>query len=138
MGGEPDLFARVPDRVSVYEVALRDGLQNESRPVPTDGKLALLDALLDAGVRRLELTSFVSPRWIPQLADAEEVVRRAPAREGVGYGALCPNAKGLERARAAGLGEIAVFLSASETHNRKNINKTKHQQQQQQQREEQQ
>jgi hydroxymethylglutaryl-CoA lyase len=118
------LFARVPDRVSVYEVAMRDGLQNEARPLATDEKLALLDALLAAGVKRLELTSFVSPRWIPQLADAEDVVRRAPARDDVSFGALCPNAKGLERARAAGLREIAVFLSASETHNKKNVNKT--------------
>ena len=123
MPGGRGLFDRVPDHVSVYEVGLRDGLQNEARPLSADDKLALLDALLDAGVRRLELTSFVSPRWIPQLADADDVVRRAPRRDDVSYGALCPNAKGLERARAAGLSEIAVFLSASETHNRKNLNR---------------
>jgi hydroxymethylglutaryl-CoA lyase len=73
---------------------------------------------------RIEITSFVSPKWIPQLADADEVARHAKAPPGVTFSALCPNARGLERARAAGLGEIAVFISASETHNKKNVNKT--------------
>jgi hydroxymethylglutaryl-CoA lyase len=118
------LFDAVPDRVSVYEVSLRDGLQNERATVPLRGKLRLVDALVAAGLRRIEITSFVSPKWIPQLADADEVAEHAKAPEGVTFSALCPNAKGLERARAAGIREIAVFISASETHNKKNVNKT--------------
>jgi hydroxymethylglutaryl-CoA lyase len=120
----PDLFASVADRVSIYEVSPRDGLQNEAGVVPIEGKLRLIDALANAGLRRIEITSFVSPKWIPQLADAEELARRVPRAAGVTHSALCPNARGLERALAAGLTEIAVFMSASETHNRKNINKT--------------
>jgi hydroxymethylglutaryl-CoA lyase len=108
----------------VYEVSLRDGLQNERGVVPTDDKRRLLDALIAAGLRRIELTSFVSPKWVPQLADAEDLARQVEAPEGVTLSALVPNAKGLERALSSGLKEIAVFLSASETHNKKNINKT--------------
>jgi hydroxymethylglutaryl-CoA lyase len=118
------LFDRLPDRVSVYEVSLRDGLQNERATVPLSGKLRLVDALVASGLRRIEITSFVSPSWIPQLADADEVAAHVKAPEGVTFSALCPNAKGLERARAAGMREIAVFISASETHNKKNVNKT--------------
>jgi hydroxymethylglutaryl-CoA lyase len=118
------LFERVSDSVSVYEVSLRDGLQNERATVPLRGKLRLIDALVQAGLRRIEITSFVSPKWIPQLADADEVAEHAKPPEGVTFSALCPNAKGLERARAAGIREIAVFLSASETHNKKNVNKS--------------
>jgi hydroxymethylglutaryl-CoA lyase len=114
----------VPDRVSVYEVSPRDGLQNEPNPIPLAAKKRLIDALLHSGVDRLELTSFVSPRWVPQLADADELVRDVKARDGVTLSALCPNAKGFERARAVGLSEIAVFMSASETHNKKNTNKS--------------
>lgn len=113
------------DAVSVYEVSLRDGLQNEKGFVPTESKRALLDALVASGLRRLELTSFVSPKWIPQLADAEALARASlPAPSGVTLSALVPNATGLERALSVGLDEIAVFLSASETHSRKNINKS--------------
>jgi hydroxymethylglutaryl-CoA lyase len=119
-------------RVTVYEVGPRDGLQNEARTLATEEKLALLAALADAGVPRLEASSFVSPRWIPQLADAAEVVARLPRREGTSYVVLVPNAKGLDRlvealARAGSPRPqvaAAVFLSASETHNRKNVNKT--------------
>ena len=118
------LFDRAPDSVSVYEVSLRDGLQNERATVPLRGKVRLIDALVQAGLRRIEITSFVSPKWIPQLADADEVAEHAKPPAGVTFSALCPNAKGLERARAAGIREIAVFLSASETHNKKNVNKT--------------
>jgi hydroxymethylglutaryl-CoA lyase len=123
------LFENAPDRVSVYEVSLRDGLQNERATVPLRGKVRLIDALVQAGLRRVEITSFVSPKWIPQLADADEVAEHVHATprepgERVTFSALCPNARGLERARAAGLKEIAVFLSASETHNKKNVNKT--------------
>jgi len=124
--------APMAPRVTVYEVGPRDGLQNEARALPTEEKLALLGALADAGLPRIEASSFVSPRWIPQLADAAEVVARLPRREGTSYVVLVPNAKGLERLVEA-LGRApaprpavaaAVFLSASESHNRKNVNKT--------------
>ena len=118
------LTGRLPARVDVYEVGPRDGLQNELRIVPLDGKLRLIAALVDAGERRIEVTSFVSPRWIPQLSDAEDVLKCLPRVPGVTYSALVPNLKGLERAKAAGLGEAAVFISASETHSKKNINKS--------------
>jgi hydroxymethylglutaryl-CoA lyase len=118
------LFAAVPDSVSVYEVSPRDGLQNEAATVPTTRKVRLIEALVAAGLSRIEVTSFVSPRWVPQLADGEEVVKLTPRRAGVVFSALCPNARGLERALAAGVEEIGVFVSASETHNLKNMNKT--------------
>jgi len=108
----------------VYEVSLRDGLQNERATVPLRGKLRLIDALVSAGLKRIEITSFVSPKWIPQLEDADEVAEHAKAPQGVMFSALCPNPKGLERAKKAGIREIAVFISASETHNKKNVNKT--------------
>lgn len=119
-----NLFEEVGSRASVYEVSPRDGLQNERATVPLRAKLRLIDALVAAGLRRIEITSFVSPKWIPQLADADEVAENARAPEGVSFSALCPNKKGLDRARAAGMREIAVFVSASETHNRKNVNKS--------------
>jgi hydroxymethylglutaryl-CoA lyase len=117
--------------VTVYEVGPRDGLQNEAATVPTAGKLALVRALADAGLRRIEATSFVSPRWIPQLADASDLASALPRLPGTSYVVLVPNAKGLERllaalARAGDAAapvEAAVFLSASETHNRKNVNR---------------
>ena len=118
------MLEALPDRVSVYEVSPRDGLQNEPNPIPLEAKKRLIEALLGCGLTRLELTSFVSPRWVPQLADADDLVREVKAPEGVTLSALCPNAKGFERARAVGLAEIAVFMSASETHNKKNTNKT--------------
>lgn len=114
----------LPDEVSIYEVGPRDGLQNEQAVVPTEGKLRLISALADAGLRRIEVTSFVSPKWIPPLADSLQVAGALQQREGVTYSALVPNARGLEGALKAGMAEIAVFLSASETHNQKNINKT--------------
>jgi hydroxymethylglutaryl-CoA lyase len=113
------------DRVSIYEVSLRDGLQNEKGVVPTGDKKQLLDALVASGLQRIEITSFVSPKWVPQLADAAELAAVADVPENVRLSALVPNAKGLERALATErLSEIAVFLSASETHNKKNVNKT--------------
>ena len=121
------LFAKVPDAVSLYEVSPRDGLQNESATVPLSGKLRLIDALVAAGLRRIEITSFVSPKWIPQLADADDVASSVLAHvhdPSVAFSALCPNPTGLERAKKSGIREIAVFLSASETHNKKNVNKT--------------
>ena len=119
-----ELMKGVPAEVSLYEVSLRDGLQNERVTVPLGEKLRLVDALVAAGLRRIEVTSFVSPKWIPQLADADDVAARAERHPDVVFSALCPNARGLERALAAKLPEIAVFMSASETHNKKNINKT--------------
>lgn len=119
-----NLFEDVADRVSIYEVSPRDGLQNESLVVTVEGKLRLIRALVDAGLKRIEATSFVSPKWIPQLADAADVCAGLPKDEGVTFSALVPNAKGLERALSAGLPEIAVFLSASESHNKANINKS--------------
>ncbi len=114
----------LPARASVYEVGPRDGLQNEAARLSIDQRLELLAALCDAGLTRLEAGSFVSPKWIPQLADTDELVRRLPARPGVVYSALVPNDQGLERAVASGLREVAVFLSASESHSKKNINKS--------------
>jgi hydroxymethylglutaryl-CoA lyase len=118
------MLDRLPTQVSIYEVSPRDGLQNEALPIPLAGKQELLAALIASGLKRIELTSFVSPRWVPQLADAEALARDFKAPPGVTFSALCPNAKGFERARAAGLEEIAVFMSASETHNKKNTNKS--------------
>jgi hydroxymethylglutaryl-CoA lyase len=108
----------------VYEVSPRDGLQNEAAPVSIEGKRELVLALVAAGLRRIELTSFVAPRWVPQLSDAEALAASLSVPKDVTLSALCPNAKGFERARSAGLHEIAVFLSASETHNQKNTNKS--------------
>src|SRR5690348_465025 len=109
------LFEALPDRVSVYEVSPRDGLQNERATVPLRDKLRLIDALVGAGLQRIEITSFVSPKWIPQLADADELCANVKAPPGVRFSALCPNPRGLERAEQARLDEIAVFISASET-----------------------
>ncbi len=118
------MLGSLPKQVSIYEVGPRDGLQNESTVLSTEDKLRLIDGLAEAGLRRIEITSFVSPKWIPPLADSREVASRLERREGVRYSALVPNARGLEGAKAAGMEEIAVFLSASETHNKKNVNKT--------------
>jgi hydroxymethylglutaryl-CoA lyase len=114
----------LPTEVTIYEVSPRDGLQNEREPVPLASKKLLVEALVGAGLRKIELTSFVSPRWVPQLADAEELVRSVAQPEGVTFSALCPNSRGLERAQDVGLGEVAVFMSASETHNQKNTAKS--------------
>jgi hydroxymethylglutaryl-CoA lyase len=111
-------------KVQIVEVGPRDGLQNESEIVQTEAKIQLIHKLAAAGLTRVEASSFVNPRWIPQLSDAEEVLRGISRKEGVTYTALVPNLRGLERARECGLSEIAVFMSASESHNRKNINKS--------------
>ena len=121
------MLEHLPDRVSVYEVSLRDGLQNEKATVPLGDKLRLIDALVAAGLTRIEVTSFVSPKWIPQLADADDLAQALHSRDrvpNVRYSALCPNVVGLERAKVGHLEEIAIFLSASETHNKKNVNRT--------------
>lgn len=109
-------------KVRVVEVGPRDGLQNEPEAVPAAVKVELIERLADAGLPVVEATSFVSPRWIPQLADAAEVLGAVRRRPGTRYPVLVPNEKGLARAVEAGAGEIAVFTAASETFNRKNIN----------------
>ncbi len=115
---------RLPDRVTICEVGPRDGLQNEARNVPTSGKIRLIELLAGTGIRRMEATSFVAPKWIPNLADADEVLVGIRRRPGVTYAALVPNLRGLERALAAKINEVVIFLSASETHSQKNINKS--------------
>lgn len=118
------MLDKLPRKVSIYEVGPRDGLQNESRQVPTADKIAFIDALSATGLEHIEITSFVSPKWIPQLGDAFEVARGVTRRESVRFSALVPNRRGLDNAIVAGMREVAVFLSASETHNKKNINKS--------------
>ena len=108
----------------VFEVGPRDGLQNEARAIPTADKVALVDALSACGFRRIEAASFVSPRWVPQMADAAEVLAGIGRAPGVRYAALTPNATGYGRARAAGADEVAVFASASEGFSRANLNAT--------------
>jgi hydroxymethylglutaryl-CoA lyase len=108
--------------IRIVEVGPRDGLQSETTAVPTDVKVAYIDALSAAGLPEIEASAFVSPKWVPQLADAEEVFRRIRRAPGVVYSALVPNEKGLERAMAARVDKVAVFTAASETFNRKNIN----------------
>jgi hydroxymethylglutaryl-CoA lyase len=110
------------DFVRIVEVGPRDGLQNEKTLVPAADKIALIDRLSATGLRSIEATSFVSPKWVPQLADATEVYTGIAKRPGVRYPVLVPNEQGYERARAVGVDEIAVFTAASEAFNRKNIN----------------
>ncbi|HEY5095955.1 MAG TPA: hydroxymethylglutaryl-CoA lyase [Candidatus Eremiobacteraceae bacterium] len=114
----------VPAQVKVVEVGPRDGLQNEKSIVPTSIKIAFIEALADAGLAVVEATSFVSPKSIPQLADADEVMRDLRRKEGVRYPVLVPNERGMDRALAAGARDIAVFTAASESFTRHNINAT--------------
>lgn len=113
----------LPDQVSLREVGPRDGLQNED-PVPTDGKVALIDALSKTGLCRIEAVSFVHPRAIPQMADADEVWGQIDRDPDVRYSALVPNIRGAQRALAAGFTELEVVISASDTHNTRNINRS--------------
>ncbi|PLX37040.1 MAG: hydroxymethylglutaryl-CoA lyase [Hyphomicrobiales bacterium] len=110
------------EHVRIYEVGPRDGLQNEKALIPTAKKIALIDLLSRAGFEKIEATSFVSPKWVPQLADAAEVMAGIKRRDAVDYAVLTPNMKGFERALAAGADEIAVFAAASEEFSQKNIN----------------
>lgn len=110
------------ERVTIVEVGPRDGLQNETTPIATADKLALIARLAEAGLSRIEATAFVSPRWVPQMADHEAMMRGAPRRQGVVYSALVPNEKGAEAALAAGAQALAVFTAASESFCRKNTN----------------
>jgi hydroxymethylglutaryl-CoA lyase len=108
--------------VRIVEVGPRDGLQNEKREVPTAVKLELIERLADAGLPAVEATAFVSPKWIPQMADHTEVLERIKRKPGVSYPVLTPNLKGFEAARAAGATEVAIFGAASEAFSKKNIN----------------
>jgi len=110
------------EKVRVTEVGTRDGFQAEHAFIPTETKAEVIDALVAAGLRHIEATSFVSPRAVPQLADAHEVIARLKRRADAHIAALAPNARGAERALAAGVDEIVVFVSASETHNAANLN----------------
>src|SRR3954462_10835191 len=109
--------------VSIREVAPRDGLQNEE-PIPTDSKVRLIDALSGTGVKRIEAVSFVHPKAIPQMADADEVWSRVARNPDIRYSALIPNTRGAQRAIAAGFREIEVVVSASDTHNQRNLNRS--------------
>jgi hydroxymethylglutaryl-CoA lyase len=113
---------RLPTRVKIVEVGPRDGLQNEKGEVPTAVKLELIERLADAGLQAVEATAFVSPKWIPQMADHTEVLERIRRKPGVSYPVLTPNLKGYEAAKAAGATEVAVFGAASESFSKKNIN----------------
>ena len=115
-------MSAVPAAVRIVEVGPRDGLQNEPVMVATADKIALIDRLTATGLRSIEATSFVSPKWVPQLADAAEVFAGITRKPGVHYPVLVPNEQGYERARSVGAEEIAVFSAASEAFNRRNIN----------------
>lgn len=112
------------EKVKVVDVTARDGLQNEPKPVPTSDKLALIEKLVQAGLRDIQATSFVHPKWVPQLADAEELAAGLGKFAGVTFSALVPNLKGYERALAAGIRHMEFVLSASEAFNRKNLNRS--------------
>ncbi|MBD3160935.1 MAG: hydroxymethylglutaryl-CoA lyase [Candidatus Eisenbacteria bacterium] len=111
-----------PDSVRIVEVGPRDGLQNEATVLPTEAKIVFLEKLAETGLREIELGSFVSPHWVPQLSDSAEVARRLPRREGIRYTALVPNERGMWRAIEAGVESVAVFTAATESFNRKNTN----------------
>ena len=119
-------MSALPEAVRIREVGPRDGFQNEPEVIPTDEKVRLIGMLGEAGLRRIELTSFVRADVVPQLADAGDVLERYERREGVAYSVLIPNERGLERALAHRdrFDEVNLFLSASETHNRKNVNRS--------------
>ena len=118
-------MAGFPQRVSVIDVGPRDGLQSEPNWVSSEDKIALVNGLIDAGVRHLEVTSFVSPRAVPQMRDAADVLAGIDRSKGATLTALVPNARGAERAAAAGVDAMVVFMSASESHNLKNVNRTR-------------
>jgi hydroxymethylglutaryl-CoA lyase len=115
-------MSQYSQRVRIVEVGARDGLQNEKAILPAAAKVELIDRLSDTGLDTIEATSFVSPKWVPQLADAADVYTAIRKKPGVRYPVLVPNLQGYERARAVGVTDIAVFSAASEAFNRKNIN----------------
>lgn len=108
----------------IFEVGPRDGLQNESIILPVEQKVELIHRLADAGLRDIEIGSMVHPKWVPQMAATDEVARAVEKKDGVRYWALVPNMRGLERAIEVGLEHVAVFMSSSETHNQRNVNRT--------------
>jgi hydroxymethylglutaryl-CoA lyase len=112
----------LPTKVRIVEVGPRDGLQNEKGEVPTRVKIELIERLVDCGLRAVEATAFVSPKWVPQMADHSEVLEGIRRKPGVSYPVLAPNLKGFEAARAAGAEEVAIFPAASESFSRKNLN----------------
>src|SRR6185312_15710980 len=118
----PEHLMSPSNHVRIVEVGARDGLQNEKTLLPAAVKIALIDRLSATGLKTIEATSFVSPKWVPQLADAAEVFTHIRKVPGVSYPVLVPNLQGYERARKVGAGEVAVFTAASEAFNRKNIN----------------
>lgn len=118
------VLAGIPERVRVVEVGPRDGLQNESVTVPTAVKIEFIQRLAEAGLDSVEAGAFVHPKAVPQMADSEEVLKGIARRDGIQYPVLVPNARGMERALAAGVREIAVFTAASEAFNQRNINMT--------------
>jgi hydroxymethylglutaryl-CoA lyase len=113
---------QLPETVTIVEQGPRDGFQNEKEVISTEDKVRIIDALSDTGLKQIQVTSFVHPKWVPQLSDAEEVLRRIKRVEGVEYSALVLNEKGLQRAIDSGIGIIDVGVSASESHSRKNVN----------------
>jgi hydroxymethylglutaryl-CoA lyase len=121
---EPVSTGRLPGRITIWEVGPRDGLQNEQAVIPVEVKIEFLDRLAEAGLTVLEATSFVSPKWVPQLADAEELLAGLSRRPDVRYPVLVPNERGLDRALAAGCTDIAIFASATETFAHRNLNST--------------
>ncbi len=118
------IFGSLPSHVRIVEVGPRDGLQNESSRIATADKIAFVDRLTDAGLPVIEVSAFVSPKWVPQMADAGEVFKGIRRKAGVRYTALVPNLAGLTRAREAQVDEVAIFAAASETFSRKNINQS--------------
>ncbi|MEU9840608.1 hydroxymethylglutaryl-CoA lyase [Actinomadura sp. NPDC048032] len=120
----PVPLSGLPERVAIYEVGPRDGLQNEKAVVPAEVKAEFVTRLADAGLRTIETTSFVHPKWVPQLADAEQLLDILPRSPELRYPVLVPNERGLDRALANGVTEIAIFGSATETFARRNLNRT--------------
>lgn len=115
---------KLPKEVEIFEVGPRDGLQPEPEFIDTDKKIKLINMLADAGCKKIEITSFVHPKWVPQMADAREVCARIDKKPGVVYSALIPNMKGLEIAIECGLEEVVTIMSTSESHNKNNVNRT--------------
>lgn len=120
----PIKAAAWPENITIVDVTARDGLQDADRMISTEQKLQLVRDLIAAGVRHIEVTSFVHPRWVPQLADADQLVTQLPQHHGVTYSVLVPNMRGYERAKATGCKEIALVVSASESHNKANLNRS--------------
>jgi hydroxymethylglutaryl-CoA lyase len=120
----PSLLGDLPDRARLMEVGPRDGLQNEATVVETSAKIAFIEGLVNAGCKRIEITAFVNPRWIPPLADQAEVAKGVARAEGGTYAALVPNMRGYENAQKGEVDEVAFVLAASTSHNQKNINAT--------------